>query len=539
MANLVAVAFVHDTGLSTAALLPADVAVVAPGGGAVRLRGLVPPRRAGRPDVAAGVAGVRWPRPSAPSTSRTRAAPSPTGGERRGRTANGLLELALLAGPGQGASEGAHRGAGAGVRPAVAPRRAPARPRGRPSSPCAAGSCAPCSRWTASRCTRPTARAPGVSWAPSPGPSTPCPAEAAFLVRSRPGGLGEAIRQARARSRGAGDGGRGGAGPDRRRPGRPLPAPGGARAGPGRRPATWPSGARPSERLVGRRPQGDGALRRRRAPGDAAARGADGAGGRRVVAARRGGARAPGSPTARTCVFRQIGHRALVEDRRPEAQACSRRPRGRALPAVSTVLRFKTPSAPAPAAAVAGARRRRGPAGPAGREWRRLAEHVRRTAQVGAQSCAPLLDACAPEWAELRPDAFVVDGVWTRTLHFRPSPPPAQVTFPGWLAPLLHQTDGDVSLALHVTPLTDREAAKLVRDHRVLQTSAVIDRAAQGYLSDPGGRGQPGQRRGDRPRHDQRGGAPVHGGLRDHPPGGLRGRSCGRWRAGCGSGWSG
>jgi hypothetical protein len=118
------------------------------------------------------------------------------------------------------------------------------------------------------------------------------------------------------------------------------------------------------------------------------------------------------------------------------------------------------------------------------REWAKFTEHVRRTAQA-ERSVRSLLDACAPEWAELRPDAFVVDGVWTRTLHFRPSPPPDQVTFPGWLAPILHRTDGDVSLALHVTPLTDAQAERLVRDQRVLKTSEVADRAAQGYLSDP------------------------------------------------------
>jgi conjugal transfer ATP-binding protein TraC len=118
------------------------------------------------------------------------------------------------------------------------------------------------------------------------------------------------------------------------------------------------------------------------------------------------------------------------------------------------------------------------------RQWGAFKEHVRHTAQA-ERSVRSLLDACAPEWAELTAGAFVVDGVWTRTLHFRPSPPPDQITFPGWVAPLLHQTDGDVSLALHVTPLSDREAKKLVRDQRVLRVSDVADRAAQGYLSDP------------------------------------------------------
>jgi hypothetical protein len=155
----------------------------------------------------------------------------------------------------------------------------------------------------------------------------------------------------------------------------------------------------------------------------------------------------------------------------------------------SRTLSFKTPPLPKllrfprpPLAPVLGWPRRTSRA--ATRRWGAFTEHVRHTAQI-EQSVRSVLDACAPEWAELTADAFVVDGVWTRTLHFRPSPPPDQITFPGWLAPVLHQTDGDVSLALHVTPLSDQEAKKLVRDQRVLRVSEVDGRAAQGYLSDP------------------------------------------------------
>lgn len=147
---------------------------------------------------------------------------------------------------------------------------------------------------------------------------------------------------------------------------------------------------------------------------------------------------------------------------------------------VLRVLRFKTPTLPTlPTLQPV----RRG-AWRVRHEWGQLKEHVRHTAQA-ERSVRSLLDVVAPEWAELHADAFVVDGVWTRTLHFRPSPPPDQVTFPGWLASILYQTDGDVSLALHVTPLTDKEAARLVRDQRVLRAAESADRAAQGYLSDP------------------------------------------------------
>jgi hypothetical protein len=97
-----------------------------------------------------------------------------------------------------------------------------------------------------------------------------------------------------------------------------------------------------------------------------------------------------------------------------------------------------------------------------------------------------LLDALAPDWTEQTKDTYTVaaDGHehHCRTLLIRDWPPRVNA---GWLAPLLFDLAGDVSIGLHTERLAKGAAAKRARNARVVQTTDALARAEAGKLSDP------------------------------------------------------
>ncbi len=109
-----------------------------------------------------------------------------------------------------------------------------------------------------------------------------------------------------------------------------------------------------------------------------------------------------------------------------------------------------------------------------------------RLAEAGTRS---VLDMVAPDWTDAtHPDRYIVGNTttgdeWhTATLILRDWP--AHVAA-GWLAPTLYGTEGDVSLALHTTRFSKRDARRLLKTQRVLQTSVAQARAARGAIADP------------------------------------------------------
>ena len=96
------------------------------------------------------------------------------------------------------------------------------------------------------------------------------------------------------------------------------------------------------------------------------------------------------------------------------------------------------------------------------------------------------LDHLAPEWTEHTPTAYGYgkDGLeaWARTLAVRDWPP--RVTA-GWLAPLLFDLGGDVTVTQHVGPVPTAEAVTRLRAQRVVQASVAQARLERGAISDP------------------------------------------------------
>ncbi len=107
-------------------------------------------------------------------------------------------------------------------------------------------------------------------------------------------------------------------------------------------------------------------------------------------------------------------------------------------------------------------------------------------AQAWERGQRTALDHLAPEWTEHTPTAYGYgkDGLeaWARTLAVRDWPP--RVTA-GWLAPLLFDLGGDVTLTQHVGPVPTAEAVTRLRAQRVVQASVAQARLERGAISDP------------------------------------------------------
>ena len=117
--------------------------------------------------------------------------------------------------------------------------------------------------------------------------------------------------------------------------------------------------------------------------------------------------------------------------------------------------------------------------------WHKFRTKVR-LARYAERGQRTLLDSVAPEWTEHTPTEYGYGNcgweTWTRTLAVRDWPP--KVTA-GWLAPVLFELGGDVTLTQHIDQIPTKEAIRRLRAQRTLQTSVAQARLERGAISDP------------------------------------------------------